>query len=334
MRQTPRLPEARVARGPSNEGGSSRRPYRVELIGIPSPRALPYTADAGDLMTIDIAPGESLAGELVGFSNELADAARPIALRYFRSPVGFEQKEDLSPVTIADRAIEEELRRRIAARYPDHGILGEEMEQTPGERYTWYLDPIDGTKSFISGMPLFGTLIAVADGDRATLGVIDMPALGERWVGSSKGAFFNDTPARVSSVTKLAEAQIYTSSPDFFQARRMAPLRRLEPPLPVPALRRRLLPVRPARFRPLRPRGRDVAEDLRLHGADRRWSKARAGSSAIGTVGLSRLRPTAASSPPPRRRSWRRRSTRCGERLSIPLRFRPSAASSPSADRT
>jgi inositol-phosphate phosphatase/L-galactose 1-phosphate phosphatase/histidinol-phosphatase len=169
-------------------------------------------------MTIDIAPGVSQAEELVSFSNELADAARPIALRYFRSRVGFEQKEDLSPVTIADRAIEGELRRRIVARYPDHGILGEEMEQTPGERYTWYLDPIDGTKSFISGMPLFGTLIAVADGDHTTLGVIDMPALGERWVGSSRGAFFNDTPAQVSSVTKLAEAQIYTSSPDFFQA--------------------------------------------------------------------------------------------------------------------
>jgi len=168
-------------------------------------------------MTIDIAPGVSLAGDLVDFSNQLADAARPIALRYFRSRVGFEQKEDLSPVTIADRAIEEELRRRIAGRYPEHGILGEEMEQTPGERFTWYLDPIDGTKSFISGMPLFGTLIAVADGDRATLGVIDMPALGERWVGSSRGAFFNDTPARVSSVTRLEEAQIYTSSPDFFQ---------------------------------------------------------------------------------------------------------------------
>jgi inositol-phosphate phosphatase / L-galactose 1-phosphate phosphatase / histidinol-phosphatase len=169
------------------------------------------------MMTIDLAPGASSAGELVGFSNELADAARPIALRYFRSRVGFEQKEDLSPVTIADRAIEEELRCRIAARYPGHGILGEETGQTPGERYTWYLDPIDGTKSFISGMPLFGTLIAVADGDRATLGVIDMPALGERWVGSSRGAFFNDRPARVSSVTRLVDAQIYTSSPDFFQ---------------------------------------------------------------------------------------------------------------------
>ena len=168
-------------------------------------------------MTVDIATSAASADELAAFCNALADAARPIALRYFRARIGFEQKEDLSPVTIADRAIEKELRVRIADRFPDHGILGEELGHAPGERYTWYLDPIDGTKSFITGMPLFGTLIAFADGDKATFGVIDMPALGERWMGSESGALFNDRPARVSTVETLAEAQIYTSSPDFFQ---------------------------------------------------------------------------------------------------------------------
>ncbi len=168
-------------------------------------------------MTIDIAPGLSRDDDLAAFCNELADAARPIALHYFRRRIGFEQKADLSPVTVADRAIEKELRRRIAGRYPDHGILGEELGQALGGRYTWYLDPIDGTKSFITGMPLFGTLIALADGHEATMGVIDMPALGERWIGDASGARFNNHPAQVSSVTNLAEAQIYTSSPDFFQ---------------------------------------------------------------------------------------------------------------------
>ena len=162
-------------------------------------------------------PGAIPVEELIAFCNMLADAARPIALRHFRQPIGFERKEDLTPVTTADRGIEDELRRLISARYPEHGILGEERGQTPGERYTWYLDPIDGTKSFISGMPLFGALIAFADGERATVGVIDMPALGERWLGYPGGAQFNGGPARVSEVARLAEAQIYTSSPDFFQ---------------------------------------------------------------------------------------------------------------------
>jgi len=103
-------------------------------------------------------------------------------------------------------------------RFPAHGILGEETGSTPGGRYTWYLDPIDGTKSFISGMPLFGTLIALADERDATViaGMIDMPALAERWYGTSRGTTFNEAPAKVSQAVNLEEAQIYTSSPDFF----------------------------------------------------------------------------------------------------------------------
>ena len=156
--------------------------------------------------------------EVASFCNELADAARAIALTYFRSPIDFERKSDLTPVTIADQAIEKELRQRIAKRFPDHGVLGEEMATTAGERYTWYLDPIDGTKSFISGMPLFGTLIALADEKTETIvaGMIDMPALNERWLGTGGAATFNGTPTRVSRVARVEDAQIYTSSPDFF----------------------------------------------------------------------------------------------------------------------
>lgn len=156
--------------------------------------------------------------ELASFFDDLADAARRIALRHFRSHVDFERKQDLTPVTIADRAIEQELRRLISARFPSHGILGEETGSTPGDRYTWYLDPIDGTKSFISGMPLFGTLIALSDEKRGAVvaGMIDMPALAERWYGTSRGTTFNDAPARVSRAVNLEDAQIYTSSPDIF----------------------------------------------------------------------------------------------------------------------
>jgi myo-inositol-1(or 4)-monophosphatase len=156
--------------------------------------------------------------ELASFFNDLADVARVIALTHFRSKIGFERKTDLTPVTIADRAIEHELRRLISARFPGHGILGEETGSTPGERYTWYLDPIDGTKSFVSGMPLFGTLIALADEKDGSIaaGMIDMPALSERWYGTSSGTTFNGAQAKVSRVADLADAQIYTSSPDFF----------------------------------------------------------------------------------------------------------------------
>jgi len=160
----------------------------------------------------------SFEADLAPFFNDLADAAGSIARHHFRTPIDFERKEDLSPVTIADQGIERELRARIAARFPDHGILGEEMGSTPGERYTWYLDPIDGTKSFISGMPLFGTLVALSDDrdGRVVAGMIDMPALGERWYGTNGCTTFNGRPVSVSATTELAQAQIYTSSPDFF----------------------------------------------------------------------------------------------------------------------
>jgi inositol-phosphate phosphatase / L-galactose 1-phosphate phosphatase / histidinol-phosphatase len=158
------------------------------------------------------------ASELATFFDDLADAARSIALKYFRSNLNFERKQDLSPVTIADQSIEHELTRLITTRFPSHGILGEESGSTPGERYTWYLDPIDGTKSFISGMPLFGTLVALADEERKAIvaGMIDMPALAERWYGTLDGTTFNNVPAKVSRAKKLENAQIYTSSPDFF----------------------------------------------------------------------------------------------------------------------
>ena len=95
------------------------------------------------------------------FAVALADAARPLALRHFRTPLRVEIKADASPVTIADREIERAMRARIAQRFPGHGIFGEEQGRSANRGpHTWVIDPIDGTKSFISGMPTFGTLIA------------------------------------------------------------------------------------------------------------------------------------------------------------------------------
>ena len=182
--------------------------------GLTDPRRRAYRGGNRETQMSDTIDLDAAAG----FAAELADAARPIALRWFRTPLDIERKGDESPVTIADRAIEDELRARIRAAYPDHAILGEERGQEGSGRYTWVIDPIDGTKSFITGLPLFGTLIALADAGRPVLGVIDAPATGERWVGTAAGTSFGNAPARASGCRSLAEARLYTTSPDFFDA--------------------------------------------------------------------------------------------------------------------
>ena len=156
-------------------------------------------------------------GRELALAHRLADAARPIALSYFRRALAIEQKADRSPVTVADRAIESELRRLIRAEFPRHGIHGEEFGDEAGAEYLWVLDPIDGTKSFVSGLPLFGTLIALLRDERPVLGLVDIPALGERWLGQSGApTLFNGQPARSSSCTQIEQARVYTTSPDEF----------------------------------------------------------------------------------------------------------------------
>ncbi|MFD1301239.1 inositol monophosphatase family protein [Methylobacterium marchantiae] len=161
--------------------------------------------------------GEGTApADLIAFAHRLADFARPLARHYFRTELPVEAKADASPVTVADRAIEALLRAEIRARYPEHGILGEEEGGDFERPLTWVIDPIDGTKSFITGMPLFGTLIALVSGGRPILSVIDIPALGERWSGTGDAAWFGDTPARTSD-RALADARLFATSPDIFE---------------------------------------------------------------------------------------------------------------------
>ena len=160
-------------------------------------------------------------GELDPFlalAADLADAAGEAIRPYFRQPIAVTDKPDLSPVTVADRAAEAAMRRLIAARFPEHGIIGEEYgaERADAE-FVWVLDPIDGTKSFISGVPLFGTLIALAQQGRPILGIIDQPISRERWIGAAgHPATFNNTAIRCRPCAALAGATVYSTSPDMF----------------------------------------------------------------------------------------------------------------------
>ena len=148
-----------------------------------------------------------------------ARKAGDLTLTYFqRDDLGVEIKADDSPVTVADRGAEQLLRREIAAAFPSDGILGEEFgEQAGTSGYRWILDPIDGTKSFISGVPLYGTLIGVEHEGRSVVGVIHIPGLGETaYAAKGEGAWYvkGDAvprPARVSKKPTLREGLFCTS---------------------------------------------------------------------------------------------------------------------------
>ena len=150
---------------------------------------------------------------------DLADAAGEAIRPYFRRPIAVDDKPDLSPVTIADRAAEAAMRHLIAARFPEHGIIGEEFgPEREAAEFVWVLDPIDGTKSFISGVPLFGTLIALARQGRPILGIIDQPISRERWIGASgHPTTLNGAPIRCRPCSALAAATMFATSPDMFK---------------------------------------------------------------------------------------------------------------------
>src|SRR5690606_36211160 len=169
------------------------------------------------------------AGELIAFAGHLADAARTAIRPHFRRRLDIESKADASPVTIADRAAEAAMRQAIEARYPEHGIFGEEYGHARADApWQWILDPIDGTKSFVTGLPIFGTLIALTYENHPVLGVIDQPIMGDRWVGASgRGTTDNDAPARTNAGTALAEAAILTTYVDAFTDAEQAAFTRL-----------------------------------------------------------------------------------------------------------
>ena len=167
--------------------------------------------------------------ELFAFAESLADAAGDLVRPYFQRPIEVEAKAGDSPVTEADRAVETRIREMIAARYPGHGVIGEEFSDTnPDAEHVWVIDPIDGTRSFIIGVPLFTTLVALVRDGVPVLGVIDQPVISDRWVGGvGWPTTFNGDPTRCRTCDDIALAQLCTSSDAYFEGDDLAPFERL-----------------------------------------------------------------------------------------------------------
>ncbi len=155
---------------------------------------------------------ETAAQQDLDLALELASVADELTLaRYRADDLRVETKLDLTPVTEADRAVEETLRRRLSELRPGDAVIGEELADTAGSdgHRRWIIDPIDGTASYLRGMPIWATLIALDVGGEVQLGVTSMPALGHRWWAvRGGGAFCDGVPIRVSRVTELADAQL------------------------------------------------------------------------------------------------------------------------------
>lgn len=156
--------------------------------------------------------------EMAALAHDLADAAGAVIRRHFRSALEVDAKPDASPVTRADREAEAAIRALIHARMPGHGIIGEEYgREDEGADLVWVIDPIDGTKAFITGRPIFGTLIALMHEGRPLLGVIDQPITGDRWLGvRGQETLHNGRPARTRVCPRLADARVSTSGPQYF----------------------------------------------------------------------------------------------------------------------
>ena len=153
----------------------------------------------------------------IALAHRLADAAGAAIRPYFRSQPGVETKADASPVTAADRAAEAAMRAIVAAERPADGIVGEEYgAERPEAARVWVFDPIDGTRAFIAGRPLFGTLIALLEGGRPVLGLIDQCIAGDRWVGSPVGATLNGLKIVTRDCPDLADAHLATTAPQLF----------------------------------------------------------------------------------------------------------------------
>ncbi len=159
----------------------------------------------------------------LGIAEAAADAAGATIRPLFRSALIVEAKGDASPVTEADRAAERAIRALLADRHPDHGVIGEEYGTANADaEWVWVLDPIDGTRAFVTGRPLFGTLIGLLHRGRPVLGLIDQPVTGERWIGlAGQPTRFRSTlggTPRCRPCRSLADAELSCTSPDMFDA--------------------------------------------------------------------------------------------------------------------
>ena len=151
--------------------------------------------------------------EFVNFANLLADEASKIINSYFRKKINIDNKEDASPVTIADKNTELKIRELITNKYPSHGVLGEEYGKDKLEsEFVWVIDPIDGTRSFIAGHKDFGTLISLLHNNKPIIGIINCPAHNERWIGvKNKKTTLNNNSIKTSATKKINDAYLFTS---------------------------------------------------------------------------------------------------------------------------
>lgn len=161
-----------------------------------------------------------MSGSLLEAVSEVAALAGAEALKHFRGRLAVEVKADGSPVTRADLDAERVVRAWIEQRFPDDGILGEEFGETrPGARRRWLVDPVDGTRAFVKGVPLWGTLVAVAEGDHVLAGAAEFPALGERLVAArGEGCWWNGARCQVSRVDTLDEATVLATDVGFLKS--------------------------------------------------------------------------------------------------------------------
>ncbi len=171
----------------------------------------------------------SVGRGLVEFAHQLADAAGEIVRSAARSRRVVHRKADASPVTEVDRAVEIRLREMITARHPDHGVVGEEFG---GDRrdaeHVWVLDPIDGTKAFMAGLPVFGTLIGLTRGGRPVLGVVDQPITRDRWTGvDGDGTWHNSERVHADACDRLSDALVCTTSHEYYEGEDARALRRI-----------------------------------------------------------------------------------------------------------
>ncbi len=178
--------------------------------------------------------------EIVNFANHLADLSGEVIRKYFRQDFCEIEKDNQTPVTLADKETEMVIRNAIMKQFPDHGIVGEEFGNiNPNAKYQWVIDPIDGTVSFVMGRPIFGTLIALSFEEKPILGIINQPINNERWCGferqenskavfSEKGlersetrgiATFNNNKIQTRNCSDLSEAILCSTSPFFFKGK-------------------------------------------------------------------------------------------------------------------
>jgi histidinol phosphatase-like enzyme (inositol monophosphatase family) len=158
--------------------------------------------------------GTSRYGGELDFAVAAAEHAGRVVLSHYQTAFGVEAKTDGSPVTVADREAERTLRDLIEARFPNDGILGEEHGPARAEsERCWVIDPIDGTKTFVRGVPLFGVLVALVENGTPGVGVVHFPALAETVAAArGGGCWWNGRPARVSTVDRLDRALVLTTS--------------------------------------------------------------------------------------------------------------------------